>query len=154
VSRAKDEPEVIQRVVDRSTGTANVLIRQTGETPSSDPPASGAERRTSRRFDLSMSVTLFGDHNFYLGTQNILPIGSKLRLEFTLPTSAVPLSIMGEVRWVRSSNASHAEYQNFGSSDEGGSKGGMGVQFTDVSPDAMRAINRFMKHRKPDFFEE
>jgi uncharacterized protein (TIGR02266 family) len=166
MSRKKDEAEVATRVIDRGTGTADVVINASAPGSAPPEPTSDTDRRAQPRFDVSVTVTLFGDHNFYLGlsenisegglfvrTQNILPIGSTIRIEFSLPTSAVPLSLAGEVRWVRSPNACHPEHENFGSGGDDSIKPGMGIQFQQVSPETARAIARFMKHRQPDFYE-
>jgi uncharacterized protein (TIGR02266 family) len=154
--RTKDEAEVTARVVDRTTATAQVLVRE-----------AAAERRGQPRYDVTIKVTLLGDHNFYMGltenisegglfvqTQRLLPMGTTLRMEFSLPTSSEAISAVGEVRWVRSANAVREEHNNFGSGGEDAFKPGMGIQFKELSPETAAAIAEFIQIRKPDFYAE
>jgi uncharacterized protein (TIGR02266 family) len=110
---------------------------------------------------------MVGEHNFYLGlsenlsegglfvaTHDILPIGTPIRVDLRLPTSRDLLSVDGEVRWVRSPDAVGDTGSNFGSGSDASVKPGMGIQFRDTSPEVTRAIEKFMKHRKPEFFDE
>ncbi len=165
--KSKEEAEVVARVIDRSTATAQVLVRP--EAGLSGPPGANAEadRRIKPRFAVTMSVTLVGDHNFYMGlTENVsegglfvqtastLPIGTTIRIEFTLPTSSTKISVVGQVRWVRSANAVRKEHNNFGSGGDEAFKPGMGIQFTELTPETLRVITKFIGIRHPDFYTE
>ncbi len=161
MSKKRDEAE-------GAAGVPSSGPRSAGAVMSASAPAQGAqdackdgERRAEPRCDVCLTVTLFGDHESYLGlsenlsldgvfvrTQNILPVGSMMRLEFSLPTSTVPLSIAGEVRWIRSPDTDHPEPDSPGSAGDGSAKPGMGVQFKQVTRETARAIGRFMKHRR------
>ncbi|HEX4513894.1 MAG TPA: PilZ domain-containing protein [Polyangiaceae bacterium] len=155
--RSRDEAEFAKRVIDRSTAVAQVLVRERDE----------AERRVKPRYDVKLTVTLVGDHNFYVGltenisegglfvqTQRALPIGATLHVEFSLPTSSEKVVVVGVVRWVRSANALAKEHDNFASGDEEAFKPGMGIQFVDMSPVALRAITKFIGIRNPDFYAD
>ena len=157
--RSQDEVWVTKRVIERTTSSAQVLVREA--------PLADADRREKPRYDVSISVTLVGDHNFYVGltenlsegglfvrTQRTLPLGTSLKIEFSLPTAGEPLSLVGEVRWVRMTNAVREEYNNFGYGDDDAYKPGMGIQFKSVGPEAARAIAQFVRMRAPDFYAE
>jgi uncharacterized protein (TIGR02266 family) len=153
--RTKDEAELATRIIDRSTANAQVVVRE----------AKGAERRTSTRYDVTLRVTLLGDHNFYVGltenlsegglfvqTQQVLPVGTALKIDLTLPTSSSPLILIGVVRWVRSPNAVREEHDNFGSGGDEAFKPGMGIQLVELTADATRVIEKFISIRNPDFY--
>jgi len=157
--RSQDEVEFTQRVIQRTTETAQVVLREA--------PKADGDRRAKPRYAVSLSVTLVGDHNFYVGlTENIseggifvrthrqIPIGTVLKLEFSLPTSETKLSVVGMVRWVRSANALREEHNNFGSVDDDAFKPGLGIQFVAMDADALRAIQKFVRVRRPDFYVE
>jgi len=160
----KAEAVVANRVIERSTGSAGVSVQK--DPRPSGLPEVGPDRRALPRYEVALQITLFGDHNFYVGlsenlsegglfvrTQNVLPIGTPIRMEFTLPTSAAVVAVVGEVRWVRSGNAARGEYDNFGSGSDD-TQAGMGVQFKEMTPEASAAIAKYVSIRKPDFFEE
>jgi uncharacterized protein (TIGR02266 family) len=162
--RTKDEQEVVARVIDRTTATAHVLVRESTGLTAAGAPAKRADKRVAPRYAVSMSVTLVGDHNFYMGltenlsegglfvqTQTTLPIGTTIKVEFTLPTSSTTLTVVGEVRWVRSPNAVRKEHDNFGSDD---AKPGMGIQFKELTPETAKVITKFIGLRNPEFFTE
>jgi uncharacterized protein (TIGR02266 family) len=162
-----DEAEFTARAVERATGKAGVSITESMRLSGPPGPSAEANRRIKPRYSVNLDVTLFGDHNFYvvlsenlsegglfIGTHNILPIGTVLRLEFSLPTCPVPLSVLGEVRWIRAPEAISEDHNNFGSGSAGGIKPGMGIQFKELDPEAARAITKFITVRSPEFYEE
>jgi len=57
------------------------------------------------------------------------------------------------VRWVRSANAVRQEHDNFGSGGDEAFKAGLGIQFQHLTPEAARAITKFISIRSPDFYE-
>jgi uncharacterized protein (TIGR02266 family) len=155
--RSSDEAEFAKRVIDRATAAAQVVVRERDE----------AERRIKPRYDVKLSVTLVGDHNFYMGltenisegglfvqTQRTLPIGAILHVEFSLPTSGGTIAAVGVVRWVRSANAVAKEHDNFAFGDDDACKPGMGIQFVSLSEAALRAITKFIGIRSPDFYAD
>jgi len=95
------------------------------------------------------------EHNFYTGltqdlsggglfvaTHNIRPVGERVHLRFTLPTSRDPIEVMTEVRWVRSSEV-----------PGGGGEAGMGLQFLELAPAAQQAILAFLRKRESLFID-
>jgi uncharacterized protein (TIGR02266 family) len=130
--------------------------------PAPDP----LERRREPRFALTLAVTMNGDNNFYCGvsenlsesgifiaTVHELPIGTVLRVTFSVPTSAEPISVLGEVRWLRRSSAVAARGTVFGEEDGASVKPGFGVQFLALDEHASDAVRRFLRYRAPDLFE-
>jgi len=164
MSKREEESKFAARIIDRTTVGAHVSI---AESKGASGPTDVADRRIQPRFAVSLSVTLLGDHNFYTGltenlsegglfiqTQSTLPIGTSIKVEFSLPTSTAKLLIVGEVRWVRSANAVREEHNNYGSGGSEAFKAGMGIQFKEMTPEALRAITKFISIRKPDFYAE
>jgi uncharacterized protein (TIGR02266 family) len=109
--------------------------------------------RTSRRVDLEVEVTLESEHNFYTGfshnissgglfvaTSSLRPVGSDLRIRFTLPGLTEPVEANAVVRWVR--EVGDLELR------------GMGVQFEQISPAAHDAIDRFITQRDTLFYDD
>ncbi len=91
-------------------------------------------RRNQTRHAIALGITLVGENNFYLGmsenlseggifiaTEHAVAIGTVVTLELSLPTRAVPLVVVGTVRWARAAAADNAA--------------GVGVQFAEVSPE-------------------
>ncbi len=165
MARTKDEADVAERVIDRTTRSAHVTIKESTGTSG----APGAERRVKTRFAASLKVTLVGEHNFYVGlsenlseggifvqTQNALPIGTTIRVDFTLPTSGDAFSIVGQVRWVRLPDAVREEHNNYGGGAASGDarKAGMGIQFLAMTPETSSAITKFITIRNPEFYTE
>lgn len=165
--KSKDEADVAARVIDRTTESAQVSIRYSTINPAASEPGVERDRRAKPRYGVSLSVTLFGDHNFYIGlsenlsegglfvqTQTTLPIGTTIQIEFTLPGSSAAFSVVGEVRWIRSANAVREDYNNFGSGGDEASKPGLGIQFKELTPETAAAITKFIRLRDPDFYTE
>lgn len=114
-----------------------------------------AERRVHRRLPAEIEVTLHSEHNFFTGfTQNIsqgglfiathqiLPIGTRFRVTFTLQGMAGAVNVMCEVRWVRPYH------------DNLDSPPGMGVRFVNMDDETFLAIRTFIQAREPIFFED
>lgn len=130
-------------------------------------PSPQEDRRRHARYVLSLAITMEGENNFYAGlseniseagvfiaTHRTLPIGTPVVLSFTLPSSDEPLSIGGTVQWVRGPDAAAPRDSMFGADRESETvKPGMGVQFSDVGEESLRAIRAFMSRRSPEFFE-
>jgi len=113
------------------------------------------ERRQHTRVELKTAVSLGSESNFYTGFMNdisegglfvathaVLPRGSVIDLEFSLPDEGGPIRVEGEVRWV-------CEYN-----PESDGHAGMGVQFRTVGPAERARIERFVSQRGTLFYED
>lgn len=116
----------------------------------------GPDQRLFPRADYRVEVTLESESNFYNGfTENISAgglfvatydtreIGDRLTMELTLPGREEPISVHGEVRWIRELNPLTPDVTP-----------GMGVRFIDISDEAVAAIERFAKEKDPLFFDD
>ncbi len=116
----------------------------------------GAERRREHpRFGVELDVSLGSDHNFYAGfaenlsaggvfvaTHLLKPVGEIIELSIHIPESELMIQGTGEVRWIREYNEA---------SDV---PPGMGVKFLELEPGAEEAIQYFLSHRDPMFFDD
>ena len=98
-----------------ATGGDNVVTKQSTRRDSAvGDLAGGQERREHARARYQVDVTLESESNFYNGftedisagglfvaTYDTKEIGTRLTLEFTLPGRTTPISVHGEVRWLR-----------------------------------------------------
>jgi uncharacterized protein (TIGR02266 family) len=134
--------------------------------PAPPEPLAGDDRRAKPRYYANVHVTMESEHNFYvglsenlsegglfLGTHRLLPIGTRLELTFTLPTSSTVLSAVGIVRWVRVPDAGREDRPDYASGDEPPSNPGMGIQFQELDAETALAISRFAHYREPEFFD-
>lgn len=123
--------------------------RPAGEVPR------GVERRAAPRIALDVEVGFETDNNFYTGfsedvsegglfvaTYRLLPIGTKMDLELTLPTGQIVRARV-EVRWLRDPR-----------DDDPDVRPGMGVRFESLLPEDARAITEFVQARAPLFYDE
>lgn len=121
--------------------------------PASD--ASPAKKRQRPRVKMQAAVDFHSDNNFFNGfsanisdgglfvaTINLLPLGTEVDLNFTLP-SGQHIEAKGVVRWVREVNDKLPD-----------AFPGLGVQFAGLSDAAQNAINEFLAERDPLFFAD
>ncbi len=114
-------------------------------------------RREYARFQMEVAIDFQSEHNFYTGlTQNISegglfiatnqikPIGSRVRVRFTLPGSLRAIDVDTEVRWVREITA----LQRFDGAQ------GIGLRFLNLAPDAAQAIKGFLASRDSIFYDD
>lgn len=119
------------------------------------PPDSWADRRASPRAEVETEISFTSDSNFYQGfsedlsdggvfvaTYDLQPVGTKMDIEFTLPTGHIVKTI-GEVRWLRQLRDDNPEIRP-----------GMGVQFKQLLPEDEEAINAFLQARSPIFYDD
>ena len=119
------------------------------------PGAGWAERRAAPRHDVATEVSFESETNFYVGftadvsagglfvvTWSTRPIGSHIRLTFTLPDGDREVAVDGVVRWVREHNARDPDLWP-----------GMGIQFENLDPEVKDEIERFLAQREPLFYE-
>lgn len=105
--------------------------------------------------DVEAEVTLHSEHQFYAGfSENISDgglfvqswahheVGAHLTLRFTLPDDETPIETIGEVRWTRAYDRAHD------------TPPGIGVAFLDLSTRDRARIDRFLKQRRPLFYDE
>jgi uncharacterized protein (TIGR02266 family) len=127
---------------------------QPDQCPADDAGALARQsRRLSERVHIEADVGFATETNFYAGlsmdislgglfvaTYKLHPIGTQVALFFELPGGRT-VSLFGEVRWVRETSV-------------GSSMPGMGVAFTQVSPEDLQAIQSFCWQRHPMYFEQ
>ncbi|MFO0597513.1 MAG: TIGR02266 family protein [Myxococcaceae bacterium] len=117
--------------------------------------AAAAKKRQSPRVKMQAAVDFTSDNNFFNGfsanisdgglfvaTVNLLPLGTEVDLNFTLP-SGQKIEARGVVRWVREVNDQLPD-----------AFPGLGVQFANLNPTAQNAINEFLAQRDPLFFAD
>jgi uncharacterized protein (TIGR02266 family) len=113
------------------------------------------ERRQFQRATLKASVSLTSESNFYTGfmndisegglfvaTHNVIPRGSRMEIEFSLPDDDEPIHVLGEVRWV-------VEYNPLSDGHPG-----MGLQFVDLKEKDRVRIEQFVKMRGTLFYAD
>ena len=117
----------------------------------------GSERSPRpTRHPLCVEVNLESEHNFYTGftenissgglfiaTRDLLPLGVRTVVRFTLPDVSDEFELDCEVRWQRLEQAAGH-----------GISPGIGVRFLNLGPDAEAFINRFLKKRETLFFDD
>lgn len=84
-----------------------------------------------------------GDGGLFVATVDILPLGTKISLNFSLPDGQT-IKTKGIVRWVRD--------PGFGGG--GDAKPGMGIQFEDIPDEIKKSIHAFMNAREPMFYDD
>ena len=128
-------------------------------TPRSNEAAPFSEsdnRRAHARRVCEIEVTLESESTFYngfsenisaggvfLATYDIAKMGEQVRIEFTLPGVAAPITTQGEVRWIREYNESQPDIPP-----------GMGVRFRDLSAQDQHVIEQFVRLRDPIFYDD
>jgi uncharacterized protein (TIGR02266 family) len=116
----------------------------------------GQPQRRSPRFTLRAEVSYASEHNFFTGflenisdgglflaTYDLLAIGETVELTLTVPGIDTSFQVSCEVRWIREDNPGLVE-----------ASPGMGLAFQDLSEQAKRAIDAFIRHRAPIFFDD
>lgn len=111
------------------------------------------KRRRHTRIDLSASVSLNSDSNFYTGfTENIscggvfvaterqAEPGTEVSLVIELPDGGEPIPARALVRWVREPNENNDVAPGFG------------AEFLNLSEASKKRINEFIATRQPIFF--
>ena len=113
----------------------------------------GIDRRIAPRAELDVGVGFYSDTNFYTGftedvsegglfvaTHVLEPIGTVLKLTFTLPGGPQIIAV-GVVRWVRDPRNHDAD-----------TAPGMGVQFKALQQEHLHLIREFVALREPLFY--
>jgi uncharacterized protein (TIGR02266 family) len=105
--------------------------------------------------DVEADVTLESESQFFAGfSENIgdggifvqswatKKVGDHLTLRVTLPDDDEPIETVGEVRWVRAYDRTHETPPGFG------------ISFLDLDEHDKARIDRFLKQRKPLFYDD
>ena len=111
--------------------------------------------RAHERKAFEVSVDLESEHNFYSGitgdiseggvfvsTYYVPQIGECLEMELRLPNEEETFRVAGIVRWVRDLRAVNSDAPS-----------GFGMEWTVLSPRALRAIQHFTRSRDSIYFE-
>jgi uncharacterized protein (TIGR02266 family) len=119
------------------------------------PSVLPSNRRTAPRYAVELDVTFGSEHNFYAGfienmsvggvfmaTHQLKPVGELMDVTIYLPDASEPVVVRGVVRWVREYN------------EASDTPPGLGVQFVDVDPVGLAAIQAFLQHRQPLFYDD
>ncbi|MBK8482571.1 MAG: TIGR02266 family protein [Proteobacteria bacterium] len=110
------------------------------------------------RFPLRVEITYASEHNFFSGmlqnvgggglfiaTRDLLPLGARVDVEFSIPGRQATCLASCEVAWLRDPGAVHAG---------AGGSAGMGLRFVELDSGVGEAVQRFIQHREPIFFED
>jgi uncharacterized protein (TIGR02266 family) len=108
------------------------------------------QRRTQLRFVVGLEIGLRSESNFwvasanniseggvFIATRELKPIGSQVEINIRLPNPHGVIWTLGEVRWIRETEAG-AEAPL-----------GMGVRFEGIGEEAQQAIRGFLATRPP-----
>lgn len=122
--------------------------------PPSEGDGAGSHRRGHPRSSVDLDVSLGSDHNFYSGfaenlsvggvfvaTHQLRPVGEIVEVCIHLP-DGTEVRAAGEVRWVRLFNS------------DSDMPPGMGLRFLTLEPASNQAIERFLSHREPLFYDD
>ncbi len=128
--------------------------------PEPAPPAEqadpGTNARRFRRFPLKVEVGYATDHNFYTGfmenlssgglfiaTHQPTSIGEVMEVSFSVPGIPGSCNAVCQVTWTRAYDASNEDMIP-----------GMGLKFVQLDPKVRAAVELFIKHREPIFFDD
>ncbi len=141
----------------QSAGPEPIPLVARKKTPSATRPGSGGqELRRAKRHPLKVDVTYFSEHNFFTGfAENISSggifvatydppaLGEVFDVLFTIPGLQEPSRARGCVVWVREHDPLNAD-----------SVPGIGLRFEELDSPVADAVNLFIRHRDPIFYEE
>lgn len=139
VSEEDEPPPPLPRVALEEA--AKLLRAHPRRAPARIPMRADISLQSESNFFVGFSVNL-SDGGIFLATEQDLPIGTEVELEFSLP-GAEKLKLQGVVRWRREVDP-HAPYIT----------PGIGVQFVKVTEEVQEAIRRFVAEREPIFYPD
>lgn len=113
------------------------------------------DERTVPRTSVHVAIDIYSEHNFWSGltmnvseggvfvaTHRMIPSGTTIIVDMTLPTEEEPIVALAEVRWTRPW------------SSDPDVPPGLGLKFVHLSEDSLAKIRRFAERvREPIFFE-
>ena len=110
-------------------------------------------RREHQRHKVRLAVNLASDSNLFVGfadnmsegglfvaTHELIPIGTRVELEFRLPEHDEPICVEGEVCWHRAVNDPSNRVLP-----------GFGARFVELDNDDRERIEQFLETREPIF---
>lgn len=113
----------------------------------------GPEHRGSPRFQVELDIHYGSEHNFYAGfienisdggvfvaTYELKDVGDTVALAIYLPDRAMPVTGLGEVRWIRDTHQQNVSP-------------GMGIRFVELDRGGAAAIEQFVRRREPMFYD-
>ncbi|MCC6749821.1 MAG: TIGR02266 family protein [Deltaproteobacteria bacterium] len=113
-------------------------------------------RRRSRRFPARVEVNYGSEHNFYTGFMENLSGGGlfvathqparldeMVEVTFTVPGLEQACTAICRVRWLREHNPQAPD-----------TVAGMGLEFHELDPEVRAAVELFIRHREPIFFDD
>ncbi len=125
-------------------------------TSSGSPADSDDNRRRFVRTEYQLEVSLERESTFYnrftenisagglfIATHDTRPLGEIIEMSFTIPDRKDPITVQGEVRWLR-------EYRE----DNTDMVPGMGVRFINLTDSDEKDIVKFIASREPEFFDD
>ena len=120
-----------------------------------EPTPDEQQERGCKRFPLKVEVGYASEHNFYTGflenlssgglfvaTHNPAEIGDVVEVTFSVPALRRNCTAMCLVQWTRDYNPELPDMIP-----------GMGLKFVKLDADARGAVELFIKHREPIFYE-
>lgn len=124
--------------------------------PASPAPAVDVPRaHRAPRVHVELSVSFTCEHNVFVGftenlaeggifvaTHTVLPVGSAVELELLLPAMDGPVTVGGEVRWVRAPRSVEETTP------------GMGIRLVDPPSVLTEGIRAYVAERDPVFFDD
>ena len=129
---------------------------ESDELPTVAPPDPQVDHeRGCKRFPLKVEVGYASEHNFYTGfmenlssgglfvaTHNPAELGDVVEVTFSVPALHRNCTAMCLVQWTREYNPSMPDMIP-----------GMGLKFVKLDSDARAAVEIFIKHREPIFYD-
>jgi len=131
-------------------------VRESAPLPVETPKEqTGEHERGCKRFPLKVEVGYASEHNFYTGflenlssgglfvaTHNPAEIGDVVEVTFSVPALRRNCTAMCLVQWTREYNPSLPDMIP-----------GMGLKFVKLDSEARAAVELFIKHREPIFYD-
>jgi uncharacterized protein (TIGR02266 family) len=157
---AKPRLEVVEQAALEDTvpkaPAQQAALEDTAPRPEVSQPSLGKAGRRARRYPLKVEVNFTSEHNFYTGfitnlssgglflaTHQPMAIGELLEIGFTVPGLNRLCTGTVEVRWIREYDPLNPDMIP-----------GMGLKFVQLDAEARAAVELFIRHREPIFFDD
>jgi uncharacterized protein (TIGR02266 family) len=119
-----------------------------------EPPCAYADQREHSRYNVELAIEFGSAHNFYAGfienmsvggvfiaTYVLRPVGEVMTFCIHLPGVELPITGLGEVRWLREPHDESCQP-------------GMGIRFLELDAGCDDAIRAYIGRHDPLFYEE